>query len=91
MQVHLMVLGPEHGLVFVIKLDSNALSAPDDIYCLSFEGLCCLLRVPAAYHGLLDFVARSKKYLRYRAVGCFTTADSLSTYHSLPQHDNQVK
>ena len=56
------------------KPDTNALSPPDDIY--------CLLRVPTTYPGLLDFAGRSKKYLRHRAAGCFTIADSLRACHS---------
>jgi len=54
----LIMLGPEHGLVLMIKPDANALSPPNDIY--------CLLRVPTTYPGLLDFAARSKKYLKHR-------------------------
>jgi hypothetical protein len=56
---------------------TNALSPPDGTYCLprvpvlpptstcatSYEYLWYLLRVPAAYLGLLNFAARSKKYL----------------------------
>jgi len=59
---------------------TDALSLTDDTYCLP--------RVPAAFLGPLNFVARSMKYLRYYAVGCFTIADSLSACHSLPQYDN---
>jgi hypothetical protein len=33
-QVLSMLLGSEYGLVLVIKPDTNALSPPDDIYCL---------------------------------------------------------
>jgi hypothetical protein len=79
-----MMLGPEHGLVLMTKLDTNALSPPDDIY--------CLLRVPTTYPLPLDFAGLSKRYLRHRAVGYFTTADSfaaatlyLSTTTSCPK------
>jgi hypothetical protein len=77
-----MSLGPEHGLVLVIKPDTNAPSPPDDIY--------CLLRVPTTDPGLLDFVGRSKKYLRHRAVGCFAITEALDACHSLPQYDKQL-
>ena len=76
-------------LVFAIK-------RPIQMRCLlqvaptaSHEYLCCLLRVPATDPGLLGFAACLKKHLRYCVVGCFTTAESLSGCHSLPQHDNQ--
>ena len=39
-----MLLGSEYGLVLVIKPDTNALSPPDDIY--------CLLRGPTTHPGL---------------------------------------
>src|SRR2546423_2653695 len=64
---------------------------PTNTCAASYEYLRCLLRVPATDPGLLDFAACSKKHLRYCVVGCFTTAESLSGCHSLPQHDNQVK
>jgi hypothetical protein len=108
-----MLLGPEHGLVFVIKcptpmrcLPQMAPTAsheylrylprvpvlpPTSTYATSYEYLRYLLRVPATNPGLLDFAACSKKHLRYCVVGCFTTTESLSGCHSLPQHDNQVK
>jgi hypothetical protein len=64
-----MVLGPEHGLVFVIKCPTlNALSPldstllpPTSTCAASYKYLCCPLRVPAAYLGLLNFAASSKK------------------------------
>jgi hypothetical protein len=42
---------------------TNALS-PQMAPTASHDYLCCPLRVPAAYLGLLNFVASSKKYLR---------------------------
>src|SRR5271154_566177 len=78
--------------------DPNALSPPrwhllppTNTCAASYEYLRYLLRVPATNPGLLDFAACSKKHLGYCVVGCFTTAESLSGCHSLPQHDNQVK
>ena len=59
----LMLLGPEHGLVFVIKHPTLMRCLPQMAPTASHEYLCCLLRVPAAYLGLLNFAARSKKYL----------------------------
>jgi hypothetical protein len=46
---------------------TNALSPPDLLpptsTCAAYEYLCCPLRVPAAYLDVLNFAARSKKYL----------------------------
>jgi hypothetical protein len=39
----------------------------------------CLLRTPATYRRLQDFVTCSKKYPGYSAVGCFTIPNSLAT------------
>jgi hypothetical protein len=65
-----MLLGPEHGLVFVIKcptlmrcLPKWHLLPPTSTCAASYEYLCCPLRVPAAYLGLLNFAVSSKKYL----------------------------
>jgi hypothetical protein len=55
-----MLLGPEHGLVPIIELETNALSPTDSTY--------CLLRVSTTYPSLLDFAARPKKFLIHRAV-----------------------
>ena len=77
--------------------DTNALSPtyclpripllpPTSTYATSYEHLCYLLRVPATDPGLLGFAACSKKHLRYCVMGCFTTPESLSGCHSLPQH-----
>jgi hypothetical protein len=64
-----MLLGPEYGLVFVIKCPTlNALSPPDSTYCLPrvpvlppTSTYAAPLRVPAAYLGPLNFAASSKK------------------------------
>jgi len=77
-----MLLGSEHGLIFVIKCPIPMRCLPQVAPTASHEYLFCLLRVPATDPGLLDFAACSKKYLRYCIMGCFTTADFLSGCHS---------
>lgn len=86
-----MLLGLEHGLVFVIKCSTLMRCLPQTAPTAAHEYLYCPLRVPAAFLGLLNFAARSKMYLRYYVVGCFTIADSLSACHSLLQYDNKVQ
>ena len=45
------------------KLNSYDGLASHEYLAASYEYLCCPLRVPAAYLGLLNFAASSKKYL----------------------------
>ncbi len=58
-----MLLGPEHGLVFVIGCPTIMRYLPQMAPTASHEYLCCLPRVSAAYLGLPNFAASSKKYL----------------------------